>query len=124
MNPAIKAQWLQALRSGEYEQEQGRLKSSTGFCCLGVLCDIAAKSGVGKWGDFEFLIVTPLGDVVDADSQVPPPTIRDWAGLSESNPVVDKERNLRIAILNDGDKSLFVRSHTFAEIADLIEAHL
>lgn len=33
--------WLSALRSGDYEQRQGRLRSSDNhYCCLGVLCDI------------------------------------------------------------------------------------
>lgn len=29
--------WLQALRSGKYEQGKGALKSASGYCCLGVL---------------------------------------------------------------------------------------
>ena len=29
--------WLEALRSGEYEQGKGFLKTEDGYCCLGVL---------------------------------------------------------------------------------------
>ena len=47
LNPTVKKRWLDALRSGEYHQGAGRLRtapSSLGggdrFCCLGVLCDV------------------------------------------------------------------------------------
>lgn len=41
MNAELKAKWVAALRSGEYRQGQGVLKTSKGeYCCLGVLCDI------------------------------------------------------------------------------------
>lgn len=48
MNQAIKERWLKALRSGEYEQAEGKLEDSQtgGFCCLGVLCTIAVKDEV------------------------------------------------------------------------------
>lgn len=36
----LKARWLEALESGEYKKARKQLKSSKGFCCLGVLCDI------------------------------------------------------------------------------------
>lgn len=39
--------WIKALRSGEYKQAQNKLKNTqkNSFCCLGVLCDLAAKDG-------------------------------------------------------------------------------
>lgn len=39
--PEIKASWTAALRSGKYPQVRGRLRTSEGFCCLGVYCDLA-----------------------------------------------------------------------------------
>lgn len=43
---AFKRKWVQALRSGEYEQGVGALKSGGKFCCLGVACEIVgAKPG-------------------------------------------------------------------------------
>jgi hypothetical protein len=42
MDAQLKAKWVEALRSGEYEQARGHLndhKHNT-FCCLGVLADI------------------------------------------------------------------------------------
>lgn len=50
MNPEVKAEWLAALRSGAYKQAQARLfdPETGGYCCLGVLCDIAEKRGDRK----------------------------------------------------------------------------
>jgi hypothetical protein len=42
---ALKRKWVEALRSGEYEQGQGKLRKvengRTYHCCLGVLCEVA-----------------------------------------------------------------------------------
>lgn len=41
--------WIKALESGEYKQGKGYLQQSNGkFCCLGVACDLANKTGVRK----------------------------------------------------------------------------
>ena len=48
MDADLKAKWLEALRSGKYEQTQGTLRDGDAFCCLGVLCDL---TGRGKWID-------------------------------------------------------------------------
>lgn len=59
LKPEIKAEWVTRLRSGRYTQGSGRLKTVTRvdgkevtatYCCLGVLCEIAAEQGVGRWG--------------------------------------------------------------------------
>lgn len=42
-------EWVAALRSGAYPQTPGCLQDPTGFCCLGVACDIAAKHGGSEW---------------------------------------------------------------------------
>lgn len=42
LTPELFDAWVTALRSGEYAQGSGQLKSDRGeFCCLGVLCDVA-----------------------------------------------------------------------------------
>ncbi len=38
--------WVEALESGDYTQTTGRLKDESGYCCLGVACEI---SGLGTW---------------------------------------------------------------------------
>ena len=48
MNPTVKAKWIAALRSGEYQQGQYALRTPDNkFCCLGVLCDVVDPT---KWG--------------------------------------------------------------------------
>lgn len=43
--------WITALRSGVYIQGKGMLRSTDGFCCLGVACDIL-KDGLNlKWAE-------------------------------------------------------------------------
>lgn len=45
LKPEVKTLWVKALRSGEYEQGRGRLRSSDNkFCCLGVLCNLHAQA--------------------------------------------------------------------------------
>ena len=36
--------WVEALRSGEYEQGINALKNGNKYCCLGVLCEISGIS--------------------------------------------------------------------------------
>ena len=41
MNKNVKVEWVKALRSGEYKQGRGVLRSKEDeYCCLGVLCDV------------------------------------------------------------------------------------
>lgn len=42
----FKTKWLEALRSGKYEQAHRFLRVGNAFCCLGVACEI---SGRGHW---------------------------------------------------------------------------
>ena len=50
MNSILKASWLEALRSGRYKQDRGKLRTENGFCCLGVLCDVIDSN---SWDWFE-----------------------------------------------------------------------
>src|ERR1700722_19140718 len=55
MDPALKAKWVAALRSGEYKQGDGKLHNRTddSYCCLGVLCRAMGA---------QFTEATELGD--------------------------------------------------------------
>lgn len=47
MEPAIKAKWLTALRSGRFVKGIAALSVEPGrFCCLGVLCELAKEDGI------------------------------------------------------------------------------
>ena len=48
MDQTIKNKWVEALRSGTYKQAKNRLRTSKGFCCLGVLCDVVDST---KWAE-------------------------------------------------------------------------
>lgn len=91
MNQRVKKAWLAALRSRKYKQAQGMLREVdydkegkvVGYCCLGVLCDVFAKTPTGrkekaKWKDGSFL----------GEETYLPDKVREWAGL----PGEDEER--------------------------------
>lgn len=46
MQSKLKQRWIDALTSGEYKQANNYLCFNSGFCCLGVLCDLVDNS---KW---------------------------------------------------------------------------
>lgn len=116
MKPEIKAKWVAALRSGEYKQGHGALRYEDSFCCLGVLCDLAAREGVGAWREDGTFATSD--DSFDVSASLPPKAVGQWAGLMDPNPHVTLgvSRNALSGLNDNGD--------TFAVIADLIEAHL
>jgi hypothetical protein len=63
LDPEFKKKWVAALRSGEYEQGVGKLRSlDNKFCCLGVACDLVDPTQWSKmyeldyyyWGRYEW----------------------------------------------------------------------
>lgn len=115
MKPEIKEQWTAALRSGEYPKTTERLHDNTGFCCLGVLCDLHAKATGQQWEPRQGSHV-----YLHNDAALPPSVVR-WAGLDDELPKVGPQT---LAELNDGNGVFDIKPLTFAEIADMIEAHL
>lgn len=119
MNPSVKQAWLAALRSGEYEQGYGLLHPTEDtYCCLGVLCDLHAKAGLGMW----------IGDTYGSQSEALPIEVQIWAELQDWCPDVPAPKGqtgvITLAEYNDGRLDYGVRPHTFAEIAELIERYL
>lgn len=43
MTKYLKNKWIKALRSGDFKQTTGSLKTLDEYCCLGVLCEISSK---------------------------------------------------------------------------------
>lgn len=82
VDPAVRDEWVAALRSGEFKQATGRLRrSDTGYCCLGVLCEIyRRKTGNGKWVQEhdEWKFVTGPGKS-DSDVALLPEPVARWA---------------------------------------------
>lgn len=108
MDAEIKARWVAALRSGQYEQAQGMLCIDGTFCCLGVLCDVAGTdngAAGGRWTPTDCF--TYQGET---EETVLPEGLRWRAGIPHDD-------QLCLIEMNDNGKS-------FAEIADFIEANL
>ena len=108
----VRKQWVEALRSGKYKQSTTCLKSKKGYCCLGVLCELAVEAG----------IVEPT---LERDGQASyngythflPPEVKNWVRLKERCGCKTRDERDATALwcLNDAGK-------TFTEIADIIES--
>ena len=106
MDAELKAKWLEALRSGRYDQTTGKLRNGSCFCCLGVLCDVFDPT---RW------------EIDDEWSSGDGPDQRHEVGVLPSNfrytYGIDEVLQNRLIGLNDAGK-------TFSEIANYIEAKL
>lgn len=126
MNAEIKAQWVAALRSGEYRQGEGMLHHvrDDNYCCLGVLCDLASKAGVEVYVSVEFNRTS-----YDGNAHSLPPSVQEWAWLDSELPEVglstaavlevggSEDEPAHLAGLNDNGWS-------FEQIADQIDMDL
>ena len=106
MDKNIKKDWVNALRSGRYEQGRGSLCNDHRFCCLGVLYEVLIKEG-------HFSIErTCRGTLVMYDGNISYPyNLINCNIIRESD--VDK-----LVIMNDS------KGFSFKEIADWIEENL
>lgn len=133
MKPEMKTRWIEALRSGEYQQCQKGLKMVNGnptYCCLGVLTEIVAAELDLKWtvlanGEFHGI---ELKEAIEDSWLVK--AVMDHCGLDQTDPTVhikvDHKRlsvapedkiNVTLSVLND-------QGYSFDEIADIIEENL
>lgn len=126
MKAEVKAQWVAALRSGDYVQGHSRLveydfSGNSFYCCLGVLCDLAVKAGVegirASRAGFH-VDVHPIyndGPIEALENGYLPPVVQEWAEVDGHNPMAGSNA---LAAWNDQ------RAVDFDRIADLIEEHL
>ena len=104
MNKEVIKRWIKALRSGEYTQICGNLRSKGGFCATGILCDLHAR---------EFNILWNIRDLLRYDlylkhGKCVPDEVINWSGIIY-------QQASEIAGWND-------RGDSFEEIATRIEA--
>lgn len=119
-----------ALRSGKYPQNMGRLKEITndgtvlGYCCMGVMCEVAMEHGVSLETHSY-----PLNDIArsvsfDGSSTFLRRNVAGWLGLDvnadgEGDPIVGTDGNNRISAAYANDSA----GWDFNRIADGMEAH-
>lgn len=126
MNAEIKTKWLEALRSGRYQQAESELKDDKGcFCCLGVLCEVVGAI----WEDGETgrealvegeLINEPGGEILNND-------FLGEIGMSNKDMVFLTRMNdgyTGVPHAQDEDDRQSIPKSRFAEIADYIEQNL
>ena len=100
--------WVAALRSGQFKQAKHSLKTSTGYCCLGVACHVLGEE------------VLPLEDWEDevelSHAAAALLGLRTTSGAFTRSLLTNGGYQSSLTGLNDhGGK-------TFAEIADIIES--
>jgi hypothetical protein len=117
MKKNIKEKWLAALRSGDYQQTDSALRTTKGFCCLGVLCDLYDKTK--RQNNWEF-----LGDVkyrhLDNMYGSLPDAVMQWAGLDSEDPLIVRSRSHSVCLSELNDQE----NYSFKKIANVIEKYL
>jgi hypothetical protein len=114
MNKEVAKKWVKALRSGEYKQGINVLnRDNKEFCCLGVLCELAAKEGVVS-SVVEVRDLDAASDLpcysYDGEASFLPESVVNWAKLKAAS------QQAEFTYMND-----FLR-YTFDKIADYIES--
>ena len=118
MNPRVKAIYLVALRSGEYEAGEYFLRAKKKYSALGVLCSVAVMDKVVKWTpshdkDGSYYVGAELNNILL------PAEVIAWAEIKTPQlelPSMTAKR-IRSIAKEEEDK-------TFAEIADIVEKEL
>jgi len=120
MDPTIKHQWTEALRSGQYPQGKEWLRNADGaYCCLGVLCELHRQTqdltglqwnlGRNDYAYYRNDCAYYYGD----HGVFLPKAVLAWAGLEH------KEEEVLEDLMCQNDDGVL-----FPTIADYIEEHL
>jgi len=113
----FKAKWVEALRSGDYEQGDYALRSVGGFCCLGVACDL---SGVEWIKDQDDCYTTEAGnDCFPTADELGDRAISVLLQNTSVRNTFDEPVTVMREIANHNDMGA-----PFSEIADWIEENL
>ena len=106
--------WIEALRSGKYNQTKRALNNSSGFCCLGVSCDVLIPKEKLDFGANIY-----IAGSVPLEQKFAP----KW--LKQINSDFKRKTKYELVTLNDSginDSGNHLTPFTFDEIADLLEA--
>ena len=115
MNKKIRTRWTAALRSSDFKQGIGQLRTGDNYCCLGVLCDLYRRDSTtpkdARWNNGIFY----PGDDIVPEAGLLPDAVMKWAGLLSLDPNLGAAESA--VTMNDGGSG-------FAQIADAIEKYL
>lgn len=130
MVPEIRDAWVENLTSGEYEQTTNVLHNETvgGFCCLGVLCDMAVKAGIiaeptskAQWiKDGEQQVSEYIDAEGDHWTSVLPPEVIAWSGIGSDTGYFRYKTEAKFG-QTDGLAGLNDNGLTFDQIATIIK---
>jgi hypothetical protein len=100
--------WIEALRSGKFEQTKERLQDKDGYCCLGVACEvlIPEHEKVRRVGGNNYL----SGALPSAQPGAP-----GWLKVISFD-IAKHTDKIELAEINDTDEL------SFDEIADILES--
>jgi hypothetical protein len=144
LKPAVKALWLNGLRSGEFEQCRGKLSDGTGYCCLGVLSELASREGVceKEVSEETFMVrngshAVPMTETTvryDGDINYLPYEVTRWAFEDADEYLMPIEHYIKenpSVLASNGDMAtkttlsqLNDQGFTFEQIADIIEEQM
>jgi hypothetical protein len=120
---------VDALRSGEFPQTTGKLRDETGYCCLGVACEVYRRDlNKGEWDGAAFNI----GEIKHTDQYsdnvaegVLSKMVQEYFGFKSTHPLIKYSgkpivefrgrSKIGLAELND------IARLNFNQIADIIE---
>lgn len=107
MKQDIAKKWVKALRSGKYKQTKEVLFNGTGYCCLGVLCEVVGMSPTRDLRGFHY----------DNMGLLLPEAAMQLSGIkTDGADLIIAGRYTTLANQNDHGKS-------FKQIANFIEKH-
>lgn len=114
MKRELKQKWTDGLRSGKYKQAHGYLRSSEGYCCLGVLLDVLGK---GQWERDD--CSHGIGYFLDV-AALPSPVflLKELEGRGREATGLSNSEEARCITLNDTEKL------PFSDIASWVDANV
>lgn len=109
--------WVARLATGRDPQTVDRLRSKTGYCCLGVACQLYAEECPEaklewRWSDYHDAYTLYL-DGEAASSTILPSEVKEWLGLKTRN-----GKYIGHTLTEDNDRGM-----TFKQIAKVIREH-
>lgn len=119
MNPKVKAKLIAALTSGKYKQAQGALRTRSGYCCLGVLCDLYAKEHPRKGWRRRLPGESDIRFGVSSEQLLLPIEVQEWSGITKDNgEFYDRQTGNSCSLVELNDNG-----HSFDQIAKTIKRY-